>query len=158
MTTVQVTKHASDGRPPYTYPARLIEAPPGWVAVEARWPMRRVDAGPISFLPGDLLTEFFALDDYFNAFLVHRPDGVFGGWYCNITHPTRYGQDEIHWHDLYLDIIIDVDGQVHLEDEDELEESGLAVSDPDLYQTIIATRDRVLALIERNAYPFSYQE
>lgn len=158
MTRIQVTKHAPDGRPPYRYEATRIDAPPGWIAVVAKWPLRQVDVGPVSFKPGDTLTEFFALDDYFNAFLIHRDNGAFGGWYCNITHPTIVRNDEIHWHDLYLDILIDTEGCVHIEDEDELADSGLAASNPSLHHTIFDAKERLLGMIERNDYPFSFVE
>ncbi len=107
MTQIQVTKHADDGRPPYRYGARLVESIDEWVIVEADWPLHEVKAGPVTFKPGDRLTEFFSTNDYFNAFLIHRENGEFGGWYCNITHPTTVEGNEIHWHDLYLDIVID---------------------------------------------------
>jgi len=157
VTSVRVTKHAPDGRPPYTYEARLLERRDGWIVVEAEWPMHAVVAGPVTFQPGDRLVEFFATDDYFNAFLIRRPDGGFAGWYCNVTHPTTVDGGEIHWHDLYLDVIVDRHGSIHIEDEDELVDSGLEDSDPELYRTILTTKDRLIEMIERNAYPFSHK-
>ncbi|MEZ4521179.1 MAG: DUF402 domain-containing protein [Thermomicrobiales bacterium] len=155
MTDVRVTKHASDGRKPYSYDAKLVERSSDWIVVEAEWPLHEVNAGPVSFKPGDRLVEFFSITDHFNAFLIYRNRSSFAGWYCNVTHPTTVEGNEIHWHDLYLDVLVDADGGVHIEDEDELDESGLAVSDPDLYATILATKERILRLIERNEYPFS---
>lgn len=155
MTGVRVTKHASDGRPPYSYNAELIDRRPGWIVVEAEWPLHQVDAGPVSFMPGDRLVEYFSTDDYFNAFAIHRNGDKFAGWYCNITMPTTVDGSEIHWHDLYLDIIVDSGGSIHVEDENELEESGLSSFDPDLYRTIVDAKDRLIAMIEQRTYPFT---
>jgi hypothetical protein len=47
------------------------------------------------------------------------------------------------------------DGQVYVVDEDELDESALAATDPPLYATILAARDELLAMQRENAYPFS---
>ncbi len=46
---------------------------------------------------------------------------------------------------------------IHIEDEDELEASGIAESDPALYHTILDTKDRLIALIVENRFPFSYE-
>ena len=154
---MQVTKHAHDGRPPYSYTATLLERNADWIIVEAEWPLREVVAGPITFKPGDRLVEFFSIHDYFNAFLIHRGDGAFAGWYCNVTRPTIVSGDAIHWHDLYLDVLVDPHGAVHIEDEDELAASGLAESDPTLYRAIVDAQARLVEMIERNDFPFSYE-
>lgn len=157
MTRVQVTKHALDGRPPYTYEARLLPSQTGWIVVEAEWPLHEVVAGPITFKPGDRLIEFFSTRDYFNAFLIHRQNGEFAGWYCNVTRPTTVDGDSIHWQDLYLDVLVDAEGTIHVEDGDELASSGLAESDPELYRSIVDAKDRLIEMIQRNEYPFSYE-
>ncbi len=155
MTEVLVVKHAHDGRPPYQYRARMQDSPPGWVVVQAFWQLHEVVAGPISFKPGDTLDEYFSLENHYNAFAVHRADGAFGGWYCNVTLPTILEDGAVHWHDLYLDVLVAPDGSVHVEDEDELQASGLAQTDPALYATIIATKDELLEMIAQRCYPFS---
>lgn len=155
MSQVTVVKHSPDGRPPYRYTARLMESPPGWVVVQADWPLHEVNSGPVSFKPGDVLDEYFSLERYYNAFAVHRADGSFGGWYCNVTHPTRYEGGEIHWYDLYLDVLVAPDGSVHVRDEDELEASGLERDNPELHATIIQAKDELLQMIAERSYPFS---
>lgn len=158
MTLYRVTKHASDGRPPYSYDARLVEHRGHWIIVEADWPLHEVVAGPISFKPGDRLIEFFSTQEHFNAFLIKRGSDCIAGWYCNITYPARIDNHRIHWHDLYLDIIIDAQGTVHIEDEDELEAAGIREADRELYDRIIEAKVEVLELIESAQFPFSYLE
>lgn len=152
-----VHKLRPDGTVATTYQASSLPAPDNWVAARAEWPHQRVDIGFYAFEPGDILHEYFSLDRHFNAFATFRPNGEFVGWYCNITHPTCVDDvsREISWHDLYVDVIVLPDGIVIVLDEDELAESGLAATDPDLHVTIMSARDEVLEMISANAYPFS---
>lgn len=155
MSEVTVIKHALDGRPPVRYSANLLPSPDGWIVARATWVHGAVDAGPLSFRDGDTLEEFFSLDRPYNAFAIYRPGGEFAGWYCNVTQPTEVHDDEIHWHDLFVDVLVTPDGRVSVEDEHELEESGLRASDPETYAMVLTGRDELLALIRDNAYPFN---
>ena len=150
-----VVKLRPDGTPSTRYQAVELDSPPGWIATEARWTFKTVDIGYFTFEPGDRLEEFFSLDRWYNLFAVFRPTGELVGWYCNVTYPTILTGDELHWHDLWVDVIVMPDGQVFVLDEDELEEAGLAATDPPLYATIMAARDELLAMQRENAYPFS---
>jgi hypothetical protein len=156
MSDILVVKHAPAGREPklYHYTATLMPSPAGWVAVRARWITREVIVGALRFSPGDVLDEFFSLERPYNAFAIRRESGEFGGWYCNVTEPTRFENGEIHWHDLYIDVLVTPDGAVSIEDEHELEESGLAGSNAELHAMILEARDELIDMIERNAYPF----
>jgi protein associated with RNAse G/E len=150
-----VVKLRPDGTPATRYQAVELGSPPGWIATEARWTFKTVDISYFTFEPGDRLEEFFSLDRWYNLFAVFRPTGELVGGYCNVTYPTILTGDELHWHDLWVDVIVMPDGQVFVLDEDELEEAGLAATDPPLYATIMAARDELLAMQRENAYPFS---
>jgi len=150
-----VVKLRPDGIPSTRYQAVEFDSPPGWIATEATWTFKTVDIGYFTFEPGDRLEEFFSLDDWYNLFAVFRPSGELAGWYCNVTYPTIVDGDELHWHDLWVDVIVTPDGQVVVLDEDELEEAGVVATDPPLYVRILAARDELLALYRENAYPFS---
>src|SRR5687767_12831740 len=125
-----VVKLRPDGSEAARYVGAELPAPAGWVAVRAQWRYGRVDIGCLAFEPGDILDEFFALDRPYNAFALHRADGEFVGWYCNVTYPTTVTSDAIYWHDLYVDVIAYPDGRTLVLDEDELAASGLATADP----------------------------
>ena len=114
-----------------------------------------MDLGYMAFSSGDYLDEYFALDQPFNAMALYRPDDSLVAWYCNVTQPTIVENGEIHWHDLYIDVIVYPDGRTLVLDEDELEESGLELSDPVLHQMILNGRDELLRLASAGAYPFS---
>jgi hypothetical protein len=150
-----VVKLRPDGTPATRYQAVELASPAGWIATEAHWTFKTVDIGHFTFEPGDRLEEFFSLDRWYNLFVVFRPTGELAGWYCNVTYPTIVTGDELHWHDLWVDVIVTREGQVAVLDEDELEASGLAATDPPLYATILAARDELLAMQRENAYPFS---
>lgn len=154
-TTVQVVKLEANGKPRTRYAGTVIASPPGWVAVRAIWPHGPMDLGYMEFRNGDYLDEYFALEQPFNLMALFRENGTFVAWYCNITYPTRIVDGEVHWQDLYVDVVVYPDGSTLVRDEDELEESGLERSDPDLYLMILDARDTLLEMAASRAYPFS---
>jgi hypothetical protein len=152
---VEIVKLAPDGHKAASYSGTLLESPPGWVVAKATWTFRRMELGYMTFDPGDYLYEYFSTVYPFNAFVLFSPEDDFKGWYCNITHPTTVKDRTVFWHDLYVDIIQKADGEILILDEDELEQSGLARSDPDLHAMILETRDLVVAKMRQQRYPFS---
>lgn len=150
-----VVKLRPNGVSAARYPATELDAPPGWKAVRAVWGYGRVDIGYFAFEPGDILIEYFSLERPYNAFATFRPSGELVGWYSNVTYPTQIEDDEIRWHDLWVDVLLLPDGEVVVVDEDELAESGVETSNPALHQMILDARDEVLRLIGDGAYPFT---
>jgi hypothetical protein len=150
-----VVKIRPDGSIATRYHATEIPAPDGWIAVEARWKHGHIDIGCFAFEQGDVLLEYFSLDNHYNAFATFRESGEFVAWYCNVTHPTFTSDSEIFWHDLFVDVVALPSGDVLVLDEDELEESGLEHREPDLHARIVSARDELLAMLSTNAYPFS---
>lgn len=153
--TYSVVKHAPDGRELARYPGTPIPSRSGWVAVRSEWNHGEYDPGYLHFRNGDYLDEYFALSRPYNAFALFRESGEFQGWYCNVTQPTHVSGGEIHWHDLYVDVIVYPDGRTLVLDEDELAESELEASDPTLHATILDARDELLQLARDHSYPFS---
>ncbi|MBA2452223.1 MAG: DUF402 domain-containing protein [Chloroflexia bacterium] len=153
--TIEIVKFSPSGKQPVRYTGTLIDCQDGWIAARANWVHGDIDLGYLTFFNGDVLDEYFALDRPYNAFALFRVGGEFAGWYCNVTHPTTVTGGEIHWHDLYLDVIVYPDGRALVLDEDELHESALEVGNPDLHAMILAGRDELLEMVKNNAYPFS---
>jgi predicted RNA-binding protein associated with RNAse of E/G family len=155
-----VVKLAPDGSEVTRYPGLVRSTDGGgtWVVVEARWTNRRVDLDGLSFVPGDLLLESFSPVHPFNVFAVHAPDGPRRGWYANVTYPSTLdvttSPPTLFWHDLYLDVIALPDGSIHVRDEDELEEAGLARSAPGLHRAIVAAKDEIVRRIGAREDPF----
>lgn len=152
---VDIVKVSPVGKPPVRYEGDLIPSPDGWIAARATWVHGDMDLGYLDFRNGDYLDEYFALDRPYNAFALYRADRTFVGWYCNVTHPTTATGTEIQWHDLYLDVIVYPDGQTLVLDEDELADSGLETSNPQLFRMIVSGRDELLELAKSGSYPFS---
>jgi hypothetical protein len=159
-TALTVVKLDPDGCEVTRYPGVVIEAgaPHPWVAVRAVWVSRDYDLNGLRFIAGDEMHEFFSPADCFNAFSVFAPDGQLRGWYANVTQPTRIDAhtepQTLYWHDLYVDVVLLPDGDVFVRDEDELEASGLRTSNPELYQTIVSSRDEILRRCRAREFPF----
>ena len=153
--TIEIVKISPVGKQPVRYNGELIESPPGWIAARANWVHGEMDLGYMAFMPGDYLDEYFALEQPFNAMALYRSDHTLVAWYCNVTLPTVVENGAIHWHDLFVDVIVYPDWTTLVLDEDELEESGLLDSDPELHSMILAGRDELLRLATNRQYPFT---
>jgi hypothetical protein len=116
------------------YPAELLGDDGNRLAVRAPWAGSGVrDFGFVRFEPGDVFTEHYWRDRWYSVKEVRTGDGTLKGWYCDITRPAVVAEDggELSVEDLDLDLWVSADGAEILRlDEDEFEESGLAVRDP----------------------------
>jgi hypothetical protein len=152
---VTIVKQRPDGTEAASYPGTLVDAPRGWLVARASWQFRRMDLGYMTFDPGDYLLEYFPLTEPFNAFALFSAGDAFKGWYCNVTYPTTVRGRFIYWHDLYVDVILQPDGEILILDEDELAEAGIAQSDPNLHRLILDGKQRILDRIVHGDYPFA---
>jgi predicted RNA-binding protein associated with RNAse of E/G family len=159
-TALTIVKLDPDGHEVARYPGVVIDAGAHspWVAVQATWVSREHDLDGLRFIAGDVLHEFFSPNYRFNVLAVFSPDGQLRGWYANVTYPARLNATTdpktLFWHDLYIDVVALPGGRIVVRDEDELEESGLRETDRELYEAIRSTRDEILALARRRAFPF----
>jgi predicted RNA-binding protein associated with RNAse of E/G family len=157
---VTVIKSHPHGHRLVEYPAIVIDiALPGdWVAVLAQWTMRRVESSGLAFEPGDHLVEIFSPTQWFNVFHVFDPSETPRGWYANVTAPAVFTTTgtgaEIDWRDLYLDLICPAQSQSVVTDQHELEASGLAGSDPALYDRIVSTMKTMQDMAAAAQFPF----
>jgi hypothetical protein len=146
-TRIIVVKLAPDGMEAARYPGEVVarHEPGDWVIVRASWTHRRIDLDGLSFVPGDELLEWFSPKHPFNAFAVFSPQGLFRGWYANVSlpaflQPCDGPEDQdlpvLVWHDMYLDLVGLPDGSYALRDEEELQASSLGDQDPELYEAI----------------------
>jgi hypothetical protein len=158
---VTVVKLHPHGHETTRYPGRVIAAGAvdDWIVIEARWTVGRIVAGGLVFEVGDRLLEWFSPTRWFNAFHVYAPTGESRGWYANVTYPTRIecGADApvVTWHDLYLDLIAPTGSPPAIYDADELEESGLQASDPQLHSRILAAMGELQMLVQHASGPFA---
>lgn len=159
-TTVAMLKRNIYGEDRARYPGVIQKtlADDPWVEIEAVWRTPKNDQGLISFEPGDIIREFFSWRHPYNVFSVFTPEGMHKGWYANVTYPSfiemRDDQPVLVWHDLLLDVVADADGNPEKLDDDELADSGLAETNPDLYRRIIEARDEILVQLRDRTGPF----
>ena len=153
----EILKVGYDGAVKFRYPGTIVDldVPAPWVAVECHWTLPTVETGQIALVTGDAVYEFFSPEHPYNAFRVHAPDGKLRGWYANVTYPTVVEGTTLEWHDLWLDLIVAADGTFEMQDEDELEASGVAESDPELYDAIVAIGDELIGLATAQSFPFN---
>ena len=150
-----IVKRNEAGQDVATYPGTVVKstAPAPWIEIEAIWTIPYLEPeGGLAFRPGDIMREFFSPQHPYNAFAVYAPDGEIKGWYGNVTYPAVLEDEEseaprLVWQDLYLDVVLLLNGAMSLLDEDELVESGLPRTNPALAAAIIAARaELILAL------------
>lgn len=152
---VRIVKLRPDGSEAASYDGVMLERKSDWIVTRAVWEFGRMDLGYMLFEPNDYLLEYFSTEKPFNAFALFSPAGDFKGWYCNVTHPATVQGHTIYWHDLYVDVVRQPGGKVLILDEDELEETSLHLSYPELYRMILAARDSVVEKMREGRYPFS---
>jgi hypothetical protein len=156
-----VKRSAKDGgREHARYPGTVIgsDLPAPWVVFESHWTYGAISQADLTFEIGDVLHEIFSPIHPYNAFAVFAPTGEFKGWYANVDWPAVL-EDEgdetlLVWNDLYIDVVALPDGSVTVLDEDELEESGLAASNPEFHDRILAARDELVARFHDRRPPF----
>lgn len=146
-------------RPIVRYEGEIMTSslPAPWVEVRAEWTLRDIDIAGLAFRVGDELREFFSPRHPFNAFAVYAPDGTLRGWYGNVTRPARLRRDDhglvLTWPDLVLDVVVLPDGTVIDLDEEELAESGMRESQPEIAAQMIAARDQLREMLVEGFFP-----
>ncbi len=158
MIVKRSAKHGGEERA--RYPATVVptDLPAPWVVCETHWTMGRHDQGLLTFEDGDVLREIFSPVHPYNVFAVFAPSGALKGWYANVDWPavleTEGDTTLLVWNDLYIDLVATPDGRFAVLDEDELDDSGLAVSDPALHARVLAARDELIARLHARRPPF----
>jgi hypothetical protein len=118
----EVTIHKVDtaGREMWRWQAIVRRATATSIQVEARYNAREVDFFGLAFRRGDRLFETYFADRWYNIFAVHGADmRAFKGWYCNVARPAQWGEREITWVDLGLDVVVLPDRRSAVLDEEE---------------------------------------
>ncbi|MFI5886367.1 DUF402 domain-containing protein [Streptomyces sp. NPDC051554] len=142
------------GRTKIRYAAELLFDDGTRLAVRAPWAGDGVrDFGFVRFERGDVFTEYYWRDRWYAVKEVRDRAGQVKGWYCDITRPATLAGAELVVEDLDLDLWISADGtDVRRLDEDEFEESGLAVSDPAAAAAAVAALDELERLAREGGF------
>ena len=110
------------------------------------------EAGYVTFRRGDVMTEWFYSDRWYNIFrLQDVDDGRLKGWYCNITRPAVIAADSVAADDLALDVFVRPNGATLLLDDDEFAALDLS---PDDRAGALAAVDALLEAVDAREPPF----
>lgn len=83
------------------------------------------------------------------------PTGEHYGWYINLQEPFRRTDRGLHWMDLMLDVVVDVDRHWRWKDEDEFQALiDRRLLDDAKAQAVRDEAERVIRNLERNEPPF----
>ncbi|MFJ8138310.1 DUF402 domain-containing protein [Streptomyces sp. NPDC096013] len=142
------------GRTKIRYAAELLSDDGIRLAVRAPWAGDGVrDFGFVRFERGDVFTEYYWRDRWYAVKEVRDGAGRLKGWYCDVTRPATLSGTELVVEDLDLDLWVSADGSdVRRLDEDEFEESGLAVSDPAAATAAVAALDELEGLARAGGF------
>jgi protein associated with RNAse G/E len=92
----------------------VVRAPFAWSSAKEP-PV--VDGVP--FAAGDIFTEYYYLDRWYNIFHIADASGRLKGWYCNVAEPATLDEAGVAFVDLCLDLFVHPDGSMTVLDEDE---------------------------------------
>lgn len=140
------------GEEELSYTGEVLERGAHYVCVRAPFTFASRDLGYVSIRQGDIFTEWFYDDRWYNIFrLSDAASGELKGFYCNLTRPAHIAEDHVKADDLALDIFVKPDGGWLLLDEDEYE--ALPLSENDRAQVQRAVQQIQRDVLERIA-PF----
>ncbi len=130
MKRIVVLKLDHEGRELLRYEGEVLRRDTQHVCLRAVFQHDDMAFGHITFSRGDVFTEWFYSDRWYNVFRIEDgAGGALKGWYCNITRPAQIGRDVVSAEDLALDLFVAPDGSSRLLDEDEFAELGLSPPD-----------------------------
>lgn len=152
MPPITVTKCNHLGEAVWHYDGELVERAATFVCLAARFARDDVDAGYVVFRRGDLMTEWFYNDRWYNVFRIEDvDDGRLKGWYCNIGRPARLSATDVAYDDLALDVFVSPGGDILVLDEDEF--AALALPEADVAACWSAV-DAIRAAVVGRVAPF----
>ncbi len=150
---MRVYKQDANGEVQLHYDGEIVERGTTWVCLRAIFQYGDVDYGYVTFNQGDVFTEWFYSDRWYNVFRIE--DGTSGqlkGWYCNITRPAVITEHDVRADDLALDLFVSPKGETRILDEDEFAE--LALSETEAAAAWAAV-DALKAAVVAHSGPFA---
>ncbi|HEV2237473.1 MAG TPA: DUF402 domain-containing protein [Ktedonobacterales bacterium] len=152
MATVTVRKLDTLGELVLAYPGEVVDRSTSALRLRAQWERPALELGYVTFETGDVFTEWFFADRWYNVFEIRNTAGI-KGWYCNIATPARLLVDRVESRDLLLDLWVTPDGGCRVLDEDEF--AACATLDDATRAAALKALDDLRALVARHAGPFA---
>ncbi|HZT06173.1 MAG TPA: DUF402 domain-containing protein [Chloroflexota bacterium] len=121
LMTVHKLDYASD-RVLIAWSGSVVECRDQLIALQAVFQPKSPNPPVVDGVPlcqGDVFTEYYYLDRWYNVFHIADARGSIKGWYCNAARPPAVSASHISFVDLALDLFVHPDGHYTVLDEDE---------------------------------------
>lgn len=149
-----VRKLNYDGRETWRWSGKVVERANGVVVIDALFNARSRDLGYMKLETNDLFHEFYYADKWFNIYQVFGSDGIMKGWYCNVTKPALFSENEVAYVDMVLDVFVYPDGRTIVLDEDEFSEKRETIYSPEDARLAEAAVAELLRMARSRQHPF----
>lgn len=104
---------------------------------------------------GTVSFEYYWLDEWFNVFRFHEPEGELRNFYCNLNMPPVFQNGVLDYVDLDIDIIVWKDFSYEIHDLDDFEKNSKKYNYPDaLKNTVEIKLKNLLEKIQNGNFPF----
>lgn len=151
---MKIYKQDAAGQVVLSYDGERIDEDARSICVRAIFQIERSQVGEVVLLRGDIFTEWFYRDRWYNIFRIQDPHTLaLKCYYCNITRPSQFNSDEIRSDDLALDILVLPNQQIFILDQDEFDHLQLSESERVACLTAVS---QIHTLVEAQSYPFEF--
>lgn len=150
---MDIIKNDHTGKELWRYPAEIVTQSETEIRLKAYFNRDDQDAGYVTYKRDDLFIETFYSDRWYNVFAIYDRDSEkLKGWYCNITRPAKWSDEELWADDVALDVWVFADAKREplVLDQEEFVELGLK---PNEMQLALQAVDQVLALAREGRLP-----
>ena len=149
-----VRKLAYDEQETWRWSGKLVQRGENFVVIDAPFNARSRDLGYMKLETGDLFHELYYSDRWFNIFQVFGSDDALKGWYCNICKPARFGDHEISFVDMVLDVFVYPDGRTLVLDQEEFRQKADTLYSPEDARLSEQAIPQLLEMVRRRERPF----
>ncbi len=127
---VTIIKNNHKGEEVWRYAGKILVETAKGIIAEALFNRADLDFNGITLKEGDRFLELYLFGKWFNIYEIYdRDTDLQKAWYCNITRPVRILNNEVHYDDLALDLLVFPDLRQLALDEDEFIALGLNKTD-----------------------------
>jgi uncharacterized protein len=103
--------------------------------------------------------EYFPLNQWYNIFRFHEPEGNLRNHYCNVGLPPVFENGLLNFVDLDIDILVWKDFTFEILDFEEFQDNSLLMKYPkNVIEKCLQTVEELKILITNRQFPFDYLE
>ena len=112
----------------------------------------------VPFCAGDVFTEYYFLDRWYNVFRFSDANQKLKSFYCNVNTPPSFDGKELSYVDLDIDVLVQPDFSFQILDLEDFETNAKVYAYPDnVRKNASRALGDLIQLIETQAFPFSLQ-